>query len=312
MSAHGFALLTMFAVLLGFAGLIAFALVLLQSRTAGRMQSRLQAGVDGVIGDEFSTAEAQSWLAMLARRGRRLERLLDTEGEADKLLIQAGWRDPATRLAFYASQAVAPVVAGFLAIVWWLSGDTRGVVVLLFSIAALIVSLLGPMWTLRRVAAARRQHIKNEVPLFIHLLVLLFEAGLSTRQAIASLVREGRGVLPELGREFELLLRSLEAGGDTADLMRGLGDALEVQDLTAVLSVLRQVDRYGGEIREPLTDMMNVLEQRRDLELREMVNLLSGRITLVMVAFFFPALLIFVAGPAVMGILKALAEVTAR
>src|ERR1043166_8832075 len=170
-----FALLTMMAVLLGFGGLLAFALVVLQARSAGRMQNRLQAGVDGNVGDEFSTVEAQSWIAVLARRGRRVERLLDTEGEADKLLIQAGWRDPAARLGVYASQAVAPVVVLFLAIAWWLSGDTRGIVVLLVSSALLIASLLAPMWTLRRVAAARRQHIKNEVPLFIHLLVLLFE-----------------------------------------------------------------------------------------------------------------------------------------
>jgi tight adherence protein C len=312
LSPHTFALLTMFVVLLGFAGTVAFAVVFLQARGASRMHARLQEGPDAMLGDEFSISEAQPWLAMLARRGRRIERLIDSEGQADRLLIQAGWRDAGSRLLFYASQVAAPSVAVFLGLLWWIAGDSRGVVVFLASVVLLIASLLAPVWTLRRVATSRRARIKAEVPLFIHLLVLLFEAGLSTRQAIASLVREGRGVLPELGREFELLLRSLDAGGDTADLLRGLGDTLEVPDLTAVLSVLRQVDRYGGEIREPLTEMMNVLEQRRDLELREMVNLLSGRITLVMVAFFFPALLIFVAGPAVMGILKALGEVTAR
>lgn len=310
MSPNAFALLTVVAVLVAFVAMIAVALLVMQGRSAGRMQSRLQAVAGG--GDEFSFIESQWWLAGLARRGRRLERLIDADGEAERLLIQAGWRSATARLAFYASQAALPLIVIFLGVLWGVAGSARGIVVFTVSLMFVVASLLAPMWTLRKAAALRRERIKNEVPLFIHLLVLLFEAGLSTRQAIASLVREGGGVLPELGREFEILLRSLDAGGDTSELMRGLGEILEVPDLTGVLSVLRQVDRYGGEIREPLTDTMKLLEERRDLELREMVNLMSGRITIVMVAFFFPGLLIFVAGPAVIGILRALTEVTGR
>ena len=153
------------------------------------------------------------------------------------------------------------------------------------------------------------RHIKAEVPLFIHLLVLLFEAGLSTRQAFASLVREGRGVLPELGKEFELILRQMEAGGETGELLDNLSRSIALDELTSVLSLLRQVDRYGGEVRDPLLEALKVLEERRSLDMREMVNLMSGRMTVVMVLFFFPALLIFVAGPAFLGIIKALGDV---
>ncbi len=85
-----------------------------------------------------------------------------------------------------------------------------------------------------------------------------------------------------------------------------MGRALDVAELNAVLAVLRQVDRYGGELREPLMDALAVVEERRQLSLREKVNELSGRMTVVMVMFFFPALLIFVAGPAFLSIIRAL------
>ena len=307
-----FALITTAALLLGLIALAAIALLLLEGRGAGRMQSRLQGQGGEIAGDDFSAGDPQSLLAGLARRGRYIERLLDAEGESARLLIQAGWRDASARLMFYALQAAVPIFAVLLTLLLWAFGRESGVMLLLTAIMLVIASLLLPRWLLRHAASARRARIKSEVPLFIHLLVLLFEAGLSTRQAIASLVREGRGVLPELGREFELMLRSLEAGGDTAEILRGLGDSLDVADLASVLAVLRQVDRYGGEIREPLMEMMSVLEQRRDLDLRETVNRMSGRMTVVMVLFFFPALLIFVAGPAFMSIIKALAEVTAK
>jgi len=184
--------------------------------------------------------------------------------------------------------------------------------VLLFVMAGGILSFLMPRWILRGVAGGLRQRIKNEVPLFIHLLVLLFEAGLSNRQAFASLVREGSGVLPELGREFELVLRQLDAGADTGTILKNLSEAMDVGDLTTVLGVLRQIDRYGGEVREPLLETLKVLEERRTIDMRERVNVLSGRMTAVMVLFFFPALLIFVAGPAFLAIIRALAHVTAK
>ena len=147
---------------------------------------------------------------------------------------------------------------------------------------------------------------RREVPLLIHLLVLLFESGLATRQALSSIVREGEGVLPELGREFDLVVRQVEAGADLGDTLRNLCDVLPVDDLVTVLGILRQVERYGGELREPLLETLKAIEEQRGYELRERVNLMSGRMTLVMVLFFFPALMIFVAGPAFLAIIIAL------
>ena len=139
--------------------------------------------------------------------------------------------------------------------------------------------------------------------------MLLFEAGLSTRQALATLAREGRGTLPELNREIAVVNRQLDAGADAADVLHNLERALEVSELSNILSVLRQVDRYGGEVRQPLLEALQVLEDQRAMALREKVNALSGRMTVVMVLFFFPALLIFVAGPAFASIIKALGNV---
>jgi tight adherence protein C len=159
---------------------------------------------------------------------------------------------------------------------------------------AVALSILIPNWVLRKAAAGRQLKIKREVPLFAHLLVLLFEAGLSTRQALSTLVRDGSGVLPQLGIEFDSVVRQFDSGADTGQVLRDLSEQMAVDDLTNILSVLRQVDRYGGEVREPLLDMLKLFEERHSLEMRERVNILSGRMTVVMVLFFFPALVIFV------------------
>jgi len=292
--------------------LIALAFLLFSSRDQRRLQQRLSPVAPAQ--DEFAAVSQRPLLSAMARSGKSLEAMVDEKGESARLLLQAGWRTADLRMLWYVFQTVLPLLLAGLVLAYWLFGPDKdkALYTLMGGFIAAALAFLLPRWVLRAVAASRRQRIKNEVPLFIHLLALLFDAGLSTRQAFVSLVRDSSGVLPELGREFELVLRQLEAGSDTAEALKNLSDMLDVPDLTSVISVLRQVDRYGGEIRQPLMEVLSVLEERRTLDIRERVNLISGRMTVVMVLFFFPALMIFVAGPAFSSIMKALGDVNAR
>lgn len=313
MSAGLFTLLAVLSLLL-IVGAVVLLLVLFQ-RSSGqkRLQQRIEPEVARV--DEFEAPGGDSaLLRKISRGGKAIEGWVDAENESARLLLQAGWRSDQARALWYALQAAMPLLGAFAVGLFWAFGPDKNkpVFLLMYGFAAFALSVLIPRWILRAAASGRRARIKAEIPLFIHLLVLLFEAGLSLRQAFASLVREGGGVLQELGREFELVLRQLEAGADTAEVLKLLSDTLEVDDLSSVLAVLRQVDRYGGEVREPLLETLGVLEERRGLDLRERVNLLSGRMTVVMVLFFFPALLIFVAGPAFTSIIKALNGIAAH
>jgi tight adherence protein C len=303
-----FALVIGVAVLLAGVTLALLAHLAMRSRETRQLERRLSN--EPVIGDEFFDSDGSVLVKKLARGGQRIEQITDEKGELPRLMLQAGWRGAKARVTFYAFRAGMLLAAGVLSLLLWsLGSGIKPVMLPLYTFALFAFGFLIPLWVLRGTAAARRARMSREVPLFIHLLVLLFEAGLSTRQAFASLVREGGGVLPELGQEFEMVLRQLEAGGDIADVLKGVAATLDVPDLEGVLGVLRQVDKYGGEIREPLLEALAVLEERRGLDLREKVNLVSGRMTVVMVLFFFPALLIFVAGPAVVSILKAMADV---
>lgn len=312
MSALIFGVLAAVTVLvIGALGLVLW-MVLQSSRQQAHLRARISPTMTAVEAAEEIDPGSARLIDRVAKSGKVIEGWVDPENESAKLLLQAGYRSQQARIGWYAFQGAVPLVGGALVIAYWLLGadhPQKYLYLLMAAFVAFAFSLLIPRWLLRSLSEGRRARLRAEVPLFVHLLILLFEAGLSTRQAIASLVREGGGVLPELGREFEILLRSIDAGADTDSTLKALGNLLEVEELSTVLSVLRQVDRFGGEIREPLLETLAVLEERRSLTLREKVNLLSGRMTVVMVMFFFPALLIFVAGPAFMSIIKALGDV---
>lgn len=312
MSSSAFLIFAVVGLLITLAALISVALLVQRSLGRQQLKERLVPTVE--LRDEFAASAQRPWMAGLARGGKALEGFVDSDNESAKLLLQAGWRSNEVRMFWYIFQAAIPLLLGGAVFAFWLTGvaPNKGLLVFAAAFAAVALSVLIPRWILRGAADRRRRRIKAEVPLLIHLLVLLFEAGLSLKQAIASLVREGSGVLPELGGEFEVLLRSLEAGADIPETLKNLGDGLGVDDLTNVLGVLRQVDRYGGEVREPLLEALTLLEERRGLDMREQVNLMSGRMTVVMVLFFFPALLIFVAGPAFVSIIRALGQVSGK
>lgn len=288
-------------------GVVALALLLASAswgREEFRVTDRLTAD-RAVSGDHHSNA----WWQRLASGGRGMERWFKDDEGIESLLVRAGWRDLRARTLFYVLQAGLPLLA-FLLVVTVLLPQGFALQPFLVGLIVIILALLLPRWLLRHSVNARQRRIRAEVPLLINLMILLFEAGLSTRQALHSLVRDGDGVLPELGGEFRLALRQIDAGGELGDVFNSMGRVLDVPELTAVLGVLRQVERYGGEVREPLLSALAVLEERRSLDLRERVNLLAGRMTVVMVLFFFPALMLCVAGPAFTSILKALKQVT--
>lgn len=302
-----FASLVAAAIILAGVGLLAGIYLFATGRQEARMQQRLTPSTPDSL--SFEPGSGNELLQKLAAGGKKIETFVDSKNETGRFLIQAGWRGREHRSIYYAAQILTPLALLGPVIALGILGPekfTKPAMLVLFALMAMILGILLPRMALKSAAENRTRRIKNEVPQFIHLLVLLFESGLSTRQALASIVRDGGGVLPELGKEFELVLRQLEAGGDTDESLKSMAAALDLGDLTATTDLLRQLDRYGGEVRDPLLELLKVLEDRRVMDLREMVNLLSGRMTVVMVLFFFPALLIFVAGPAFVGIMAAL------
>src|SRR3546814_12315679 len=55
----------------------------------------------------------------MARSGKAIEQMIDTEGESGRLMIQAGWRSAKARLFWYAFQAAMPVVLFVGILLFW-------------------------------------------------------------------------------------------------------------------------------------------------------------------------------------------------
>mgnify|MGYP004253546777 CR=1 FL=1 len=145
---------------------------------ARRLDHRRQAEryLGATHGRSRSAIRDRGWAQALASRGAAFDRVIGDAEETRRLLIQAGLRGARARAGFYLLQISLPlgaVALGIAVLIW----PGRGSMQILLIVGVLIGSLLLPRYLLRRRAAARRQQIEKDVPLFINLLILLFDAG---------------------------------------------------------------------------------------------------------------------------------------
>ncbi len=184
---------------------------------------------------------------------------------------------------------------------------------LLITIAAVILTALLPRWVLRWLATRRRRALSAEIPVVIQLLIMLMDAGLSIEHALRILRTESAEdkdspLLPEFARELRILLNRVDAGGSLAHELGVISNALGVQELSDLAAVLRQVLRRGGDIRQSLANLAELIEDRRYTRMQERAGVIAGKMSAVMILFMFPALVLFLAGPGFLAIVEGLSN----
>lgn len=230
--------------------------------------------------------------------------------EMTRLLKQAGWYVANKRMLFMVALWLAPLVAVVCAWAYMgVAGETSGTEQFALLFIAFTLGFLSPRYVLRYQANARRNALSREMPTAIHLLRMLFDAGLSTEHALRVMHDEGRVLLPNLALEIGGALQRIDAGHDRADALGDMAAPLDVAELTDTVAILKQVTRYGGNIRDSLMKFAKLMEERQQSALREYVNRLSGKMSVVMMVFLFPALLIFLAGPGFLALGKGLTSI---
>jgi tight adherence protein C len=226
--------------------------------------------------------------------------------EMQRLLVQAGWPGDKAKFIFLLIAWVLPLAIGALAMFYAIVNQDTWLNVLfhLFFMYAATFVLIRRL--LRWKAQKRRDALRKEVIPFLHLLRMLFEAGLSMEHILLVIHQQARDLIPNLVSELHLVIKRIQSGQDRAEALVDMAAPLEVPELNDTVAMLKQVTRYGGNIKDSLEEYTILVEQRQVSELREYVSKLSAKMTVVMILFLFPALMILLAGPGFIGLAKAL------
>jgi len=239
-------------------------------------------------------------------------RIDQADQEVATLLARAGFRGHEALALFSALRFLAPLVlTGACALVWLVAGFGFGVGFGLVSYAAFTIGYLAPKMVLRMRAEARTKSLRDDISAFSHLLRVLYECGLSTEQSLHVFAKEQRGVLPDIALEIGEVTRRVSAGSDLGEATRSVAEEAGEAELSDLFAMMRQIDRYGGAVQEPLMRFAQLLEDRERTRLQEAIGKLSAKLTVAMVLFLLPALLTFVGGPGFVAVIRALSKFNA-
>lgn len=229
------------------------------------------------------------------------------DGEVRMLLNQLGWRKRTQQSLFITIQLGLPVLLALLGVLYGsLTGSDNNPLLTVLALAG-IGYLVPKRWLVSKVAK-RKQRLAEEVEMMLPLLRILFEVGMTVEQALRVLSTESARILPELSAEIRQMLQRVDAGMSLQEELSRTSELLEVDEVNDCFTVLEQLSRQGSGAMASLHAMKELLTERRVTALQEKVSRMSAKMSVVMVAFLFPALMIVLAGPGFMAIVRAFGE----
>jgi len=231
---------------------------------------------------------------------------LGANTEIARLLVQAGWASGRSRYFYLILARVGPLVLSAIVFLSSMAKHNGPATAAMHAVFAFALAFVGLRYLLRWRAAARCKALRRELSPLLHLLRMLLDAGLSLEHALRVAVEQGADLIPNFAVELERVLVRLGAGQDRGEALARMAEQLDIVEVSDMVAMLRQVTRFGGNIRDSLASYSKLLEDRQLSELREYVSKLSAKMTIVMMVFMFPALMIFIAGPGFMGLSRAL------
>ncbi|WP_428496450.1 type II secretion system F family protein [Pseudomonas chlororaphis] len=105
-----------------------------------------------------------------------------------------------------------------------------------------------------------------------------------------------------------MVLARVDSGLELGEELNKSARLLAVDEFTDTCVILQQLIHQGGGAMKSLQSLKLLLDDRRLTRLQEYISKMSAKMSVVMMLFLFPALLIVLAGPGVSAIARAFAQ----
>lgn len=241
-----------------------------------RIVKPLRAG----LGSTVRSVAPQSWL----QDTRRRLILAGIKGLEAERFVAARFIGAISTLLFFV--AISAVVT-FRPLVW-----------LMVLLLCLFAYFLPSFWLTSRVES-RQAKIRRQLPDMLDMLTISVEAGLGFDGALAKLIQNTSGPMPE---EFARVLQEVQAGIDRSVAMRHLSERTEVPELDAFIMAIVQAEVFGISVSQVLRQQAAEMRIRRRQYAEEQAQKAPVRLVFPLVICILPATLIVILGPAIIRI----------
>jgi tight adherence protein C len=166
-----------------------------------------------------------------------------------------------------------------------------------------------PGMLLARMAKRRQHRIRLSLADALDLLVVSVEAGLGLDQALARVAQELAMAYPDLSSELRLVNLELLAGHGRAEALRNLADRTGVDDLSSLVAMLVQTDKFGTSVANSLRVFSDTLRTKRRQRAEEAAAKTGVKMVFPLVLCIFPAIWIVTIGPAAIRFVRVLGPI---
>ena len=174
------------------------------------------------------------------------------------------------------------------------------------SLGAAGLGFLLPNMILGRQAKKRQHRIRLALPDALDLLVVSVEAGLGLDQAIQRVGEELNFAHRDLSDELRLINLELRAGNARADALRNLAHRTGVDDVSSLVAMLVQTDKFGTSVAQSLRVHSETLRTKRRQRAEEAAAKTGVKMVFPLVFCIFPAIWVVTIGPAAIKFVKVL------
>jgi len=215
-------------------------------------------------------------------------------------LAKAGYYDEAAVKSFYAVRVVAIFGPQLILILLWGSlwaNMGPGKTVMLAGILA-IIGLMAPNMFIRWKQNRRTLRCKEGFPDMMDLMVACIEAGLGLDAALIRVSHEIGGRYPALKVNLEIMNLELRAGRERHKAMMNFAERINLEEAKALAIMLRQAEEMGSSMGRALRTFSEDMRTKRMLRAEEKAMSLSAKLTVPLIVFIFPTLMIMLLLPA--------------
>ncbi|KPL05098.1 MAG: hypothetical protein AMJ73_02505 [candidate division Zixibacteria bacterium SM1_73] len=223
-------------------------------------------------------------------------------------LAQAGYRRLQSVSNYYGARLFGALFLGILSILLTLYFHLEPPLILLLVVVGILIGSYVPkLWVTLKIGR-RRDEIRRSVPGVLDLIVVCVEAGLSLNAAIQKITEETKNTYRALSEELHLVNQEILIGKTRSEALRNLARRTGVDELRSLAVMLIQADKLGTSIASSLRVLADSLRVKRRQRAEEAAHKTSFKLVFPLVLLIFPELLVILVGPAIINLVKALAQ----
>jgi tight adherence protein C len=165
--------------------------------------------------------------------------------------------------------------------------------------------VLPGMLVTRRVKK-RQKEMQRALPDALDMLVVSVEAGLGLNAALVRVSEEIDRLSPVLSEQLGLVNLEIRAGTSREDALRNLAERTGLQDISSLVGMLIQTDRFGTSVAQALRVHADTMRTKRRQRAEEAAAKTTIKLVFPLVFCIFPAMFVVILGPAMIQIFQAL------